>query len=590
MKLNIAIIDDDADKADGIVERVKRMGSISFLGEACSLVPYSIMAKENDAGRLNVKDILTETLKTPPAVAIVDLCLQGDDDRSGVDLSLRIGALHSECRFILISSHFPTGREGWLYQFGHRVDRIACDFEARFREAVETTGLAHLSRTFNTRYRSGHFQTVVNDGCDTMWGLVLQGGGCGVTLREDLPLPLLDANTVVVETIAIGVCGTDLGAFGQRNNKPYDVIEFHEALGRVVWAGEAVRTLAVGDFVVPMVRRCQPWDTPPDKSAVDASSFRFHDCDESRRADCYHSSDACPTGPYSGSPTQEGRRVGYQSRGTGRCHGFGSQYFVDREEWLVKIDQSPECLYKRGRGALYVLAEPLSIACKMRREVLRHTSIRVRTDRVLIIGLGPIGLLCAMLLSELHPGLSITAVDLADDNNERVRQLTSFYKDIRFVQAQHEGKRPAGLAEAERFQLIIEATPEPHEVFKYAPALLSPRGTLVMLGLSEKDLKADISSGVISDLVRQGKLLLGSVNSSRADFEDAITFMERSVRVRTSDLLEAMVVRWPIDKDLPDRLIQVLGNTAPKDRNEIKVVLEAWEYTEQCRKRRSSSV
>ena len=69
----------------------------------------------------------------------------------------------------------------------------------------------------------------------------------------------------------------------------------------------------------------------------------------------------------------------------------------------------------------------------------------------------------------------------------------------------------------------------------------------------------------ITDLVKRGNTLLGSINSSRADFEDAIAFIERVIGDEKSILNDVtdrndilgMVTRLPIkNDDLPDMLTE----------------------------------
>lgn len=90
-----------------------------------------------------------------------------------------------------------------------------------------------------------------------MRGLVLAGER-RIELRDDLPAPaVVDPGDAVVEVEAAGLCGSDLHPWSGREPAATGVVQGHEAVGRVVEVGPAVRAVAVGDrVVVPFTTSC----------------------------------------------------------------------------------------------------------------------------------------------------------------------------------------------------------------------------------------------------------------------------------------------------------------------------------------------
>lgn len=77
----------------------------------------------------------------------------------------------------------------------------------------------------------------------------------------DMPEPLLEDGPVLVETLSIGICGTDLdivnGDYGMAPPGEEWLVIGHESLGRVAEA-PAETGFSAGDLVVGVVRRRDP--------------------------------------------------------------------------------------------------------------------------------------------------------------------------------------------------------------------------------------------------------------------------------------------------------------------------------------------
>ena len=84
-----------------------------------------------------------------------------------------------------------------------------------------------------------------------MKGLVVEAAG-KICLREDLPLPEIDAYQVLCRNVGCGICnGTDMQLInGQMPFIQYPFVLGHEAVGQVVAVGEKVRSFQEGDYIL----------------------------------------------------------------------------------------------------------------------------------------------------------------------------------------------------------------------------------------------------------------------------------------------------------------------------------------------------
>ena len=224
----------------------------------------------------------------------------------------------------------------------------------------------------------------------------------------------------------VGVCGTDreLAHFRLRS-RPGDatrIVIGHEAFGQVVECGSAVLDFKPGDWVVPAVRRpCVP-------ACSSCASGRPDLCVSYR----------------------------YSERGIFNLDGYFTEYAVDDARYLVRV---PPSLVPYG-----VLLEPMSIVekCAARLEAVRQTDGR----RTLVLGLGPVGLLAALVL-RLH-GYQVSVYSLEPPDHPRVDIL-----------------RLAGIPYTRtldgRWDVIVEAAGSAELVFA-AVKLLGSCGVFVTLG------------------------------------------------------------------------------------------------------------
>src|ERR687897_524216 len=209
----------------------------------------------------------------------------------------------------------------------------------------------------------------------TMRALTVLPGQPGSARLEQVPEPDLRDGSVLVGTLAVGVCGTDVeivgGGYGWAPPGKERLILGHESLGHVLEAptGSGVER---GDLVVGIVRRPDPEPCP-----------------------------SCAVGEWD--MCRNGR---YTERGIKELDGYACERFRIEPEYVVKVD--PE-LERVG-----VLLEPTSIVAKAWEQIDRiGARPRWRPRRALITGAGPIGLLGALLAAQRD--LDVHVLDLAKE-------------------------------------------------------------------------------------------------------------------------------------------------------------------------------
>src|SRR5918998_1009310 len=232
----------------------------------------------------------------------------------------------------------------------------------------------------------------------------LHAGSAAVT---EMPDPEAGAGELLVEGLALGVCGTDReimdGEYGWAPPGEERLVLGHESLGRVLQAPSG-SGFAAGDLVVGVVRRPDPEPCP-----------------------------SCAAGEWDFC-----RNGGYTERGIKGLHGYGSERWRLEPEFAVRLDP--------GLGTLGVLMEPTTVVAKAWEQIDRLlTRATIAPERVLVCGAGPIGLLAALLARQR--GYELTVLDRADDGPkpELVRDLGGAY---------HAGS----VSELDPPDIIVEAT------------------------------------------------------------------------------------------------------------------------------------
>ena len=347
------------------------------------------------------------------------------------------------------------------------------------------------------------------------------------------PEPVLAADDEVkLRILRVGICGTDREEAAGGRSKPPDgqtgLVIGHEMFGQVVGTGKAVTRVGVGDLAVFTVRR---------------GCGKCLACLMNR-------SDMCQSGEYA-------------ERGIWGLDGYQTEYVVDKEQYVVRVPRELE--------AVGVLCEPLSVAEKaidesVRLQVARLPDAPASLDWLygrpcLVAGLGPIGLLAAMVLR--LRGAQVYGLDVVDAGTPRPAWLETIggkYIDGRQV--------PAGEVDDHfgRIDLIFEASGVAALEFNLLDAL-GDNGVYVLTGIPGGDRPLDLDGAeLIRRLVLQNQVMLGSVNAARDHYQMAVDDLAHARALWGEHVAGLITNRHPVaDFDT------ALHNHTP---DEIKAVIE----------------
>jgi len=345
-----------------------------------------------------------------------------------------------------------------------------------------------------------------------MKAVTVQPLTAGTARLDDVPEPPESDGPVLVETLAIGVCGTDAeivsGLYGWAPPGRDRLVLGHESLGRVVEA-PAEADVAPGDLVVGIVRRPDP--VPCGNCAVGEWDF-------------------CHNGQYT-------------ERGIKSHDGYCSEHYRIHPDFAVRIDPK--------LGPLGVLMEPTSVVAKAWEQVDRIGG-RAHWDPhiVVVTGAGPIGLLAAMI--GVQRGLDVHVFDQVTSGAkpDLVHALGGTYHTGRI---EHSCPHP---------DIVIECTGVASLVFD-AMEHLAPGGVACLTGVSggKHALKVDASM-LNRGMVLENQAVVGSVNANRRHYEAAADALGHADPAWLGGLITRRV---PLDH------WQEAINRSPDD---VKVVIE----------------
>lgn len=328
-----------------------------------------------------------------------------------------------------------------------------------------------------------------------MRALVVSPGTPDSARLEEVPEPPLKDGSVLVETLAIGVCGTDFeivkGTYGWAPPGRDWLILGHESLGRVREA-PADCGLAVGDLVVGIVRRPDPVPCP--NCAVGEW-------------------DMCRNGQYT-------------ERGIKERDGFASERFRIEPEFAVKVP--PELDF------VGVLLEPASVLAKAWEHIERiGQRARWEPARVLVTGAGPVGLLAALMARQR--GYEVHVLDRVTEGPkpDLVRDLGATY---------HTGNVKEACPNAD---VVLECTGVGKLVFEVMQDS-GANGIVCLTGVSSggRQLTVDITD-LNRSLVLENDVIFGSVNANRRHYEAAAKALVRA----DHDWLQRLITRRvPLDR------------------------------------------
>jgi threonine dehydrogenase-like Zn-dependent dehydrogenase len=289
----------------------------------------------------------------------------------------------------------------------------------------------------------------------------------------EMPEPEPAGDELLVEGLAVGVCGTDreivAGDYGWAPPGQERLVIGHESLGRVKHAPSGSE-FSAGDLVVGVVRRPDP-----------------EPCG------------ACARGQFD--MCRNGR---YTERGIKELHGYASELWSVETDYAVKLDPR---LAEVG-----MLMEPTTVVAKAWDEIEKVGSRAWFEPRtVLVTGAGPIGLLAAML--GIQRGLDVHVLDrvTSGPKPDLVTDLGATY---------HAGDLSEAIS-AGRPDVVIEATGMGSLVFGSIEATTS-YGIVCLTGVSPKGRSLTVDAGTLNrDIVLENDVVIGSVNANLTHYRAA---------------------------------------------------------------------
>jgi threonine dehydrogenase-like Zn-dependent dehydrogenase len=307
---------------------------------------------------------------------------------------------------------------------------------------------------------------------------------------RDIRCPVVDdvpgGTGVLVRVLQVGVDGTDreviAGEFGTAPPGDDFLIIGHENLGEVVEVGSNVPpAIRPGGLVVSTVRR-------PGTSIWDRIGLQDFTTDP----------------------------IAHE-RGINLLHGYLAELYVEDEAYVVPL---PDILAGVG-----VLLEPLTIAEKgvhQAFEIQRRMQVW-QPRRALVTGAGSVGLLATMALR--LRGLEVTVYSRRRAgclNSEVAEALGAAY-----VSSAEHSLADVTAADGS-FDLAFEATGFSPLAFEAAMAI-GPNGVLVIASVTggSKVIQVD-ASRFNQGFVLGNKVMVGTVNASRRDFEAGVADLTRA--------------------------------------------------------------
>jgi glucose 1-dehydrogenase len=324
---------------------------------------------------------------------------------------------------------------------------------------------------------------------------VTPGKAASVQL-EDRPEPADDSGSLLVQALALGICGTDReiisGAYGWAPPGQPRLVLGHESLGRVLEA-PAGSGFSAGDHVVGIVRRRDPVPC---------------------RACAAGEWDMCLNGRYT-------------ERGIKSIDGYGAERWRLEPDYAIKVDPA--------LGLLGVLLEPASILAKAWDHIDRIGN-RTRSwtpKTVLVTGAGPVGLLAALMGRQR--GLQVHVLDRATSRHKAglVHDLGGTF---------HGDRLPDDFTA----DIVVECTGAPPiivDVLKRAGG----DGVICLAGVSSSAPPLPYDFGAFNrEMVLTNTVTFGSVNANRAHYEAGAEALDAADRGWLARLVSRRVplARW----------------------------------------------
>ncbi|MDH7599678.1 MAG: zinc-binding dehydrogenase [Sedimentisphaerales bacterium] len=313
---------------------------------------------------------------------------------------------------------------------------------------------------------------------------------CATELRE-VPIPQIGEDDVLVEVAYVGVCGTDphmhKGSVVFNFNCPF--ILGHEFAGKIVKVGRNVKGFAVGDRVTAETH-----------------------------ADYCGKCTLCRTNNYHLCRGRKG--FGFH------CDGAYAKYVKVPQRILHRV---PEGVSLRAAS----ITEPLCVAYKA---VVVNSTVNPG-DMVVVIGPGPIGLLC-MEMARLRGASQIIAIGTSGDD-ERLVLAREFGATLAINSSREDAvSKVMSLADQYGADLVID-TAGPAETLRLSMDLVRPNGQITKIGWGPKPVNLSLDP-----LIAKSVTLKGHFSHTWDVWEKCLVLMDRG----QVDLDRLITHELPLDR------------------------------------------
>ncbi len=333
----------------------------------------------------------------------------------------------------------------------------------------------------------------------------------GSARYEDFPEPDENEGSILVEAVAVGVCGTDVdivsGNYGWAPPGKSRLVLGHESLGRVIDPGLR-SSFKKGDLVVGIVRRPDPVPCP--NCAVGEW-------------------DMCTNGQYT-------------ERGIKEIHGFMSERWRIEPEYAIKVDSS--------LGILGVLLEPMTVITKALEQVFRAGQRAFWEPRTaLVTGAGPIGLLAALRLKANNLEVHVLDHNETGPKPVLVNALGATYHTGRALDLDFDP------------DIIVECTGV-GSVIGDSIQKVASGGIICLTGVGSGGVQSRAVGDIAKAVVLKNNLIVGSVNANKRHWYRAGQNLAASDRTWLSRLITR--------REKPENFEQALS----RQPGDVKVIIQ----------------
>jgi threonine dehydrogenase-like Zn-dependent dehydrogenase len=305
-------------------------------------------------------------------------------------------------------------------------------------------------------------------------------------LEEDYPVPIPGPGEALIRVRLAGVCNTDLELI--KGYMQFQGVPGHEFVG-----------------IVEQAPGAEEWEGRRVVGDINAACGNCPTCRAGRHTHCPH------------------RTV----LGIAGRDGAFAEYLTLP---VINLNPVPEAL----TDEVAVFAEPLAAAC----EILQQIHIRP-TDRLIVLGDGKLGLLCAQVLA--LTGCNLTVVGHHPENLNILTQRG-------IPTALEETFPETGV------DVVVEATGH-WEGYQAARRLVRPGGTIVLKSTYQGSIDANLTMAVVDEVT-----LIGS---RCGPFSPALRLLERGL----VDVTSAIQARYPLSD-----VLTAFGHAATK--GTLKIVVD----------------